>query len=499
MRKENELAYQKSLIVDQQKEIALLKSQLEQSKEKSNNKHQLDLMQIRASRVLPEPELDEDHVIITVRHCHLGRKTRMFHHNSPMTQVYDWVGSLAAEPEHFELVDFNACVVAPDVICKSGSLNMKEVSAPVNMSKEGEVSFAGFGVNASTVELKNALHDLEALCKTTREQMVRSANHIEVRRECIYDDMLSIYSNSTIINEKVCLLFQGESGVGDGVTKDIYDKFFHCFYEKCEGYNEKVPSATIPSDELEIFGKIVTHAFIQYGQFPVQLSKASMIKSLYRDVNKEELLQSFYSHLPHREVMLIQQLMSNKIVDVQPIIDILSEYKIFVNPCKENIEKLCFTAANVALIRLPCFAFFGIVNGMGNFWKEVSKEMFLSIYSCIIPSNQAVLDCFQPNEVQQVDQKIFTWLCRFIRSCNQSELCSFVRYITGSSNLWPGEVIRVEFIDQPSAHLRPMSQTCFKILQLPRQYVTFTQLSTNISRYINNDEFWAIHDIIHEI
>ena len=123
------------MIADQQKEIALLKSQLEQNKENNhsvNNKHQIDLMQKRASRVFAEPELDEDHVIITVRHCHLGAKTRMFHYNSTMSQVYDWIGNLAAEPEHFELLDFNACVVAPDTLCKSGSLNMREFSKPIN-------------------------------------------------------------------------------------------------------------------------------------------------------------------------------------------------------------------------------------------------------------------------------------------------------------------------------------------------------------------------------
>ena len=177
--------------------------------------------------------------------------------------------------------------------------------------------------------------------------------------------------------------------------------------------------------------------FLQYGQFPVQLSRASLVKSLYGNVDKEDLLQSFYSHLPSREVALIQRLMSsnNNIADVQPIIDILSEYQFFVKPTKDNIETLCLKAADVSLIRLPCFAFLGIINGMGTFWKEVSKEMFHAIYSCIIPSNQAVLDCIQPNEIQQVDQKIFTWLCRFIRSCNQAELCCFIRYITGSSNL----------------------------------------------------------------
>ena len=74
----------------------------------------------------------------------------------------------------------------------------------------------------------------------------------------------------------MCLAFQGESGVGEGVTKDIYDKFFHCFYEKGEGYNEKVPAATILSEELEIFGKIVTHAF-----FTIWAVSCATFKSIF--------------------------------------------------------------------------------------------------------------------------------------------------------------------------------------------------------------------------
>uniref|UniRef100_A0A7M6DLE0 UBX domain-containing protein n=1 Tax=Clytia hemisphaerica TaxID=252671 RepID=A0A7M6DLE0_9CNID len=59
------------------------------------------LQQDRLSRVLPEPELIEEHTVISVRHKTLGTKRRLFPQNATFANVYDWVGSLSERPKFF--------------------------------------------------------------------------------------------------------------------------------------------------------------------------------------------------------------------------------------------------------------------------------------------------------------------------------------------------------------------------------------------------------------
>ena len=66
-------------------------------------------------------------------------------------------------------------------------------------------------------------------------------------------------------------------------------------------------------------------------------------------------------------------------------------------------------------------------------------------------------------------------------------------FITGACNIWPGDMIRVQYVDLKK-HLRPMSQTCFKILQLPRQYLSFTDVSRNILKFIQDEESCLINE-----
>ena len=57
----------------------------------------------RMNRVLPEPALQEPHVIVSVRHPTFGVVRRAFPPNCTVMALYDWVGSLSTRPEHFAL------------------------------------------------------------------------------------------------------------------------------------------------------------------------------------------------------------------------------------------------------------------------------------------------------------------------------------------------------------------------------------------------------------
>ncbi|XP_057311866.1 uncharacterized protein LOC130649582 isoform X2 [Hydractinia symbiolongicarpus] len=485
LRQEINDAYQQSLEIDQRKE-----NQKEQ--EEIKNQRQADLKERRLSFVLPEPGVDEDHVVISVRHPHIGNKVRLFRTGSKMLDVYNWVGSLHEIPEHFQLIDYSANnIVEPDQEVCSLALNMNEVTNPFisavqkpNGEKETEER-----VEITQGECMTHLQKVENCRKIALDKLILQGRHITVSFDNVFGDLISHYRKIDILSERINLSFSEDFGVGDGATKDVYAKCFDEFYKQCEGERQKVPIATMDENDLETFGKLITHAFIQHGLFPLQISKASIEYSLYGNVDDKDLVSTFLLFLPENERALFE-----KFSEVQPVLDILTEYKIFDSPNASNILDLCKKAANVALIRLPCFGVNSIVKGMGKFWSGFSREMFHSIYSCIVPNPERVINSLLVNELQQTEAKIVTWLHRFIRNCTPAQLFSFVRFVTGSPNLWPDDIIKVEFVDQAKQYIRPTTQTCFKILHLPRQYVSYTELSSNIIDNMAFEENWIISD-----
>ena len=138
LKDEIDKAYQNSLKSDQEKYA------LKKEKEKED-KRLTDLMETRKNRVPPEPALSEDCVTVTVRHTILGPKVRLFHASSTMCVVYDWIGSLSLQPEHFKLTFHNAFIL-PEKPITSCVLNMIDTDTAICMSPSGTVSFRGFGV-----------------------------------------------------------------------------------------------------------------------------------------------------------------------------------------------------------------------------------------------------------------------------------------------------------------------------------------------------------------
>lgn len=106
----------------------------------------------RASRVLPEPDFTTttDAVVVAVRHIDLGVITRCFRSSETITAVYDWVGSLQAEPVNFVLCNAlspghgvdpssSVCTVAKTMLTMS-----KEQNCPYLIHSEPEISMEGF-------------------------------------------------------------------------------------------------------------------------------------------------------------------------------------------------------------------------------------------------------------------------------------------------------------------------------------------------------------------
>ena len=76
----------KSLEADQQKENS-------QSAERTEQERLETIRQQRLQNVSLELDLNEAHIVITIRHLSCGNKTRIFKHGIKLAEIYGWAGS----------------------------------------------------------------------------------------------------------------------------------------------------------------------------------------------------------------------------------------------------------------------------------------------------------------------------------------------------------------------------------------------------------------------
>ena len=84
------------------------------------------------------------------------------------------------------------------------------------------------------------------------------------------------------------------------------------------------------------------------------------------------MLSLFGNYLPNKETSIVQQFKQGSNEDMQAIIDILCENKIFVYPTVENVDRLLLQAAEITLLRLTYFSFQILLQGMGDLWQEIN-------------------------------------------------------------------------------------------------------------------------------
>ena len=486
---EQDREFEESLKQDRQKEVI---KQGEEAELQRLEKLRVD----RLLRVQPELSLEDDHIVVAVRHPNLKTQTRFFKPDSLMAAVYDWVGSLSTQPENFQLYNAERVPVAPFHKVEPGVFNMGKIDQPLLLTPSGTVAFQGYTVAEDTFRKDQTYSQL------SESDVLQERRHLAflalkedsitgtVNRDEIYKSLISFYTKANADQyQTLVLTLENEDAVGEGVAKDAISNFFEQFTQKWEGSREVFPN--VMERECEIIGKIITHAFLLYDMFPTSISHASLKYHLFGTINDNDLLTSFYNHLPEKEAELLQKFND---MSCQAAIDIFAECQIFEKPTEKNIKILCIEAAKVCLIQKPCFQMMQLAQGM-TFFKTLGPEAFDSLYNSNLPSSELLIEKISVTELSNHEQKITTWVHRYIRSCNTTELSTFLRYVTASASM-PKKSIKLEYVNQPMEYIRPMSQTCFCILFLPRQYQSFSQLRNNLNRWIQNDqpENWKMQD-----
>lgn len=495
------------------------------------------LRQSRELRCPLEPSSNDPRARVSVRHNVLGVVTRAFDPNGTISGIYDWVGSLSPTPEHFRLTTFPSSTLYPEdriVTVKNTIINMTVAEEPIPLSRDdNDVHFLdGRGFEGERDDTLPDVEDdliqlspspVEPVYNSPPVQLLQGESNSEsdtiqsledkrmkqvcgllpgrivlIVRHDVVKELLALYKDDGILCTKLSLSFVDETGLGDGVMREVFSTFWDSFLARfCEGNKQFVflPRPSLTDEDYVAVGRIITHQFLLTGTFPVQVAEAQIIQTMFGQVSEDCLVCSFLQLLPEREGQILSKAQEDGPFPKDAILDILSEYNVTSIPTASSLPQVIKQVSRLEMIHKPFFLLQKIREGMGNFWTDITKGEIEEIYRQTTPNAANVTESLDCVISDRKEEQVAGWLVRYLKAADSKMLCQNVlRFCTASDMVLPNKRIAVRFENMSEAAMRPKAMTCFCSLLLPKGYNSFADFSANLDFYLTNTTFWDLMD-----
>ena len=301
--------------------------------------------------------------------------------------------------------------------------------------------------------------------------------------------------NLVIINERGEI----EEGRGLGVVREVITMFWHQFFMSLStGATEKVPSARhdYQHQEWEAIGKILVYGYCEIKYFPVTLSAVFMGSCLFeeKDISDSFLLEAFSLYISKDEAETLKQCKEGKLeANDDDVLEVLSSYKCYKNPTKENTELIITQLAHQELVQKPKYisnCWKPIITSLKSFSQFRSLGSMTEMYEAKKPTGKKVIKLLVANPQNESERSSFDHLKRYIKSLDEVALKAFLQFTTGSDVIAVTE-ITVSFNSLDRAHRSPIARTCGPVLEVPTTYQSYNELAEEFSNLISNKEAWG--------
>lgn len=113
------------------------------------------------------------------------------------------------------------------------------------------------------------------------------AEIIEIRRDAMLVDMMTIFDDETIIERNVNFKYHNEiARDNNGVSRDVYSEFWHAFFGRyADGEDERVPLTTDEGGEAMwlAFGRVLLKGYKDHAFFPICLNFAFFAATVFTE------------------------------------------------------------------------------------------------------------------------------------------------------------------------------------------------------------------------
>lgn len=293
-----------------------------------------------------------------------------------------------------------------------------------------------------------------------------------------------------------------EEGVGSGVQRDILATFWQgIFASLTVGDVQKVPCIRHDHQktEWEAICRVLVYGFHFAGYVPICLSPVFLASCIYGEesIDKEDLLTSFMYYVTADDREVLTKCLSGDL-DCQDddLLELLSSYKCFKLPSKDNIKVLLMELAHQEIIQKPryvaqCWA--PIISALKSDPHFGSIKSINELFLDLNPNSKKVIKALNPKLNNESEKQSFEFLKQFIKSLDRSSLKGFLKFVTGSDVLLKDQKISVAFYIVDGLARRPIAHTCGPLLEVPCTYQTYNELAEEFTNIMREKEGWTFN------
>ena len=318
--------------------------------------------------------------------------------------------------------------------------------------------------------------------------------------------MLNIFKDAKILEYDLEITMIGqdgkkEEGKGAGVTREVLTSFWNeCFSSLTSGALEKVPNVRhdYQKGEWEAIARIIAYGYSEVGYFPITLSRAFVASVFFGEesLTPDFLIESFKLFVSQDEREVIEKSLAGDFVPSDSdLLDLLSSFKCYKNPTKDNIFTILHELAHQEIVQKPryivdCVA--PLVNAMRAYTPFQTMEDLKTFYDTKKPTSKKIISLLSSNPDPGSEQTAFEHFKRFVKSLNGNDLGSFLQFLTGS-NIIICDTIKVTFTKLEGTGRRPIVHTCGPTLELPSTYQYYNELAEEFTALLNDKNSWSFN------
>ena len=325
----------------------------------------------------------------------------------------------------------------------------------------------------------------------------------EIDRENLFNSVLHLFSSDDITKEyPLRIRFKGELAIdAGGVMRDMVSAFWEIAYEKCCDGDSLLVPLIHPGSDVSVFtklGRILSHGYMQCGFLPLKIAfpvVAAMLLGVSVTIPNKFLMSTFIDSLNGYEQDLLKQGLSltEYSCDLQGrLVAIVSRFGGRELPTPKSLKETILQLAKYQFQTTPLPAIMAINSSIPEFHRrfwdsKTLADIYLLYYSMVAIPAKVIEIIQEPDTMNAVEQRIFTYLCQMVGNMKTEELSSFLRFVTGSS-VCLGKKIMVSFSTLTGFGRRLVSHTCDCLLELPVSYISYTEFMTEFKAILCNPE-----------
>ena len=275
-----------------------------------------------------------------------------------------------------------------------------------------------------------------------------------------------------------------EEGIGNGVARDIYSSFW---IDATDSYfigeKERVPFVRhdLFKNEWKAISHILMKGYYDVGYFPVMISKASLVYSIYGEVD-EEIVDSFLNYICEDERETVQNVLAidakETIFESEDFLDIFHRFKCRSKVTKFSARNIITELAKQELIQKPRLMTHSWANNFKYFKQEDFQSMLniTKFYEKIFATTKRITGLIEAKPSNESEKDSLGYLKQYTRGLDQLLLKKFLNFVS-ESDLVTFTKINVSFtVHVNEFQRRPIVHTCGPLIEVPSTYKNFCEL-----------------------